>query len=56
MIEDGVNANDAFNSLKKLMNYDIKNIITYHGGLFNDNPNEEIKAVIRDRKLYSYRK
>ena len=56
MSEDGVNANDAINSLKKLTDYDIKNIITYHGGLFNDSPNEGIKAVIRDRKLYSYRK
>jgi glyoxylase-like metal-dependent hydrolase (beta-lactamase superfamily II) len=56
MSEDGVNANDAINSLKKLKDYDIKNIISYHGGLFNDNPNEGIKEVIRDRKLYSYRK
>ena len=56
MSEDGVNANDAINSLKKLKDYDIKNIITYHGGLFNDNPNEGIKEVIRDRKFYSYRK
>jgi glyoxylase-like metal-dependent hydrolase (beta-lactamase superfamily II) len=56
MIEDGVNADDAINALKKLTDYDIKNIITYHGGLFNDSPNEKIKEVIRDRKLYSYRK
>lgn len=56
MSEDGVNANNAINSLKKLEDYDIVNIITYHGGLFNDKPNEEIKEVIRDRKFYSYRK
>ena len=56
MGEDGVNANNAINSLKKLMDYDIVNIITYHGGLFNDKPNETIKEVIRDRKFYSYRK
>jgi glyoxylase-like metal-dependent hydrolase (beta-lactamase superfamily II) len=56
MSEDGVNANDAINSLKKLTDYDIKNIITYHGGLFNDSPNEKIKEVIRDRKFYSYMK
>jgi glyoxylase-like metal-dependent hydrolase (beta-lactamase superfamily II) len=56
MSEDGVNANDAINSLKKLENYDIVNIITYHGGLFNDKPNERIKEVIRDRKFYSYMK
>jgi len=56
MSEDGVNANDAINSLKKLEDYDIKNIITYHGGLFNNSPNEKIKEVIRDRKFYSYMK
>lgn len=56
MSEDGVNANDAINSLKKLEDYDIVNIITYHGGLFSDKPNEKIKEVIRDRKFYSYRK
>jgi glyoxylase-like metal-dependent hydrolase (beta-lactamase superfamily II) len=56
MSEDGVNANDAIISLKKLTDYDIKNIITYHGGLFNDSPNEKIKEVIRDKKFYSYRK
>jgi hypothetical protein len=56
MSEDGVNANDAIDSLKKLTDYDIKNIITYHGGLFTDKPTEKIKEVIRDRKFYSYRK
>lgn len=56
MREDGVNANDAIDSLKKLEDYDIVNIITYHGGLFSDKPNERIKEVIRDRKLYSYMK
>jgi glyoxylase-like metal-dependent hydrolase (beta-lactamase superfamily II) len=56
MSEDGVNANDAINSLKKLTDYDIKNIITYHGGLFNDSPNNKIKDVIRYKKFYSYRK
>jgi glyoxylase-like metal-dependent hydrolase (beta-lactamase superfamily II) len=56
MSEDGVNANDAINSLKKLYDYDIVAIITYHGGLFNDRPNDRIKEVIRDKKLYSYRK
>jgi glyoxylase-like metal-dependent hydrolase (beta-lactamase superfamily II) len=56
MSEDGVNADDALNSLKKLKDYDIMNIITYHGGLFNKEPNEKIKEVIRDRKFYSYMK
>jgi glyoxylase-like metal-dependent hydrolase (beta-lactamase superfamily II) len=36
-------ARDAINSLKKFTEYDIENVITYHGGLFNDNPNERIK-------------
>lgn len=56
MSEDGVNANDAINALNKLNSYDIENIITYHGGLFNDKPNEAIRAVIRDGKFYSYLK
>jgi glyoxylase-like metal-dependent hydrolase (beta-lactamase superfamily II) len=55
MSEDEVNANNAINSLKKLKDYDIVNIITYHGGLFTDKPNERIKEVIRDRKFFSYR-
>ncbi|MDR3600873.1 MAG: MBL fold metallo-hydrolase [Desulfosporosinus sp.] len=56
MSEDGVKANDAIDSLKKFKDYDIVSIITYHGGLFNDKPNERIKEVIRDRKFYSYMK
>lgn len=55
MSEDDVNANDAIHSLKKLTGYDIANIITYHGGLFTDNPNEAIQEVIQDRKFFSYR-
>ncbi len=35
----------AINSLKKFEKYDIKNIISYHGGLFNDNPNQRIKEL-----------
>ncbi len=35
----------ATNSLKKFEKYDIKNIISYHGGLFNDNPNQRIKEL-----------
>ena len=35
----------AINSLKKFEKYDIKNIIIYHGGLFNDNPNQRIKEL-----------
>lgn len=33
----------AMNSLKKFEEYDIENVITYHGGLFNNNPNHRIK-------------
>jgi glyoxylase-like metal-dependent hydrolase (beta-lactamase superfamily II) len=36
----------AKNSLKKFMEYDIENVITYHGGLFNNNPNQRIKELI----------
>ena len=38
-------AEKAVNSLKKFEKYDIENIITYHGGLFNDNPNQRIKDL-----------
>ena len=40
-------AMDAINSLKKFQDYDVVNIITYHGGLFNDKPNERIKELIK---------
>ncbi len=40
-------ANDAINSLKKFVDYDVVNIITYHGGLFNNKANERIKELIR---------
>ncbi len=40
-------AMDAINSLKKFTDYDVVNIITYHGGLFNDKPNERIKELIK---------
>src|SRR5664280_1739760 len=35
----------AINSIKNFENYDIKNVISYHGGLYNNNPNQRIKAV-----------
>jgi len=35
----------AINSLKKFEKYDIENVISYHGGLFNDNPNQRIKEL-----------
>jgi glyoxylase-like metal-dependent hydrolase (beta-lactamase superfamily II) len=27
--------------------FDVENVISYHGGLFNDNPNQRIKELIR---------
>lgn len=33
-------------SLKKLLNYDIKTIICYHGGIFTDRPKERIEEII----------
>ena len=33
--------------LKSSQDYDVVNIITYHGGLFNDKPNERIKELIK---------
>ena len=38
----------VINSIKKFEDYDIKNLITYHGGLFNNNPNQEIKKLFKD--------
>jgi hypothetical protein len=36
----------AIKSLKKFMEYDVENLITYHGGPFNDNPNKKIKELV----------
>jgi glyoxylase-like metal-dependent hydrolase (beta-lactamase superfamily II) len=41
-------AKTATTSLKKFEKYDIEHIITYHGGLFNDNPNQRIKEFNKD--------
>ena len=35
----------SINSLKELEKYDIENIVCYHGGLYNDNPNQKIKEL-----------
>jgi len=35
----------ALNSLKKFTEFDVENVITYHGGLFINNPNERIKEL-----------
>lgn len=34
-------AKTAINSFKKLMEYDFENVISYHRGLFNNNPNQK---------------
>jgi glyoxylase-like metal-dependent hydrolase (beta-lactamase superfamily II) len=36
----------AYDSFKKFDNYDIKNLIAYHGGLFIDKPNQKIKELL----------
>lgn len=48
--QDSMNEEDAkiaINSLKKLEKYDIENLISYHGGLFSNKPNERIKDLIK---------
>ena len=36
------------NWLKKFLEYDVDQVITYHGGLFNNNPNQRIKELYED--------
>jgi glyoxylase-like metal-dependent hydrolase (beta-lactamase superfamily II) len=45
-ILDEKSYNLAMDSLKKLRKFDIKNIISYHGGFFNNNPNQKIKELL----------
>ena len=33
-------------SLKKFMEYDVKNLITYYRGQFNENPTKKIKELV----------
>jgi glyoxylase-like metal-dependent hydrolase (beta-lactamase superfamily II) len=56
MAEDGVVADDAVSALQKLTEYDLAAIITYHGGVFDTEPNKNLNEVIAHRKLYSYRR
>lgn len=35
----------AMDSLRKFEKYDVENVISYHGGFFNDKPNERIEEV-----------
>lgn len=37
---------EAVNSLEKFTQYDIQNIVCYHGGLYNNNANEAIRKLI----------
>jgi len=37
----------ALDSLNKLLKFDVKNIITYHGGLYTNKPHESIKNLIK---------
>jgi glyoxylase-like metal-dependent hydrolase (beta-lactamase superfamily II) len=36
----------AMASIEKISRYDIANVIAYHGGLFQDNPNQRLKEII----------
>lgn len=38
----------AINSLKKLIEYDVENVISYHRGLFNNNPNQKRGLIKND--------
>lgn len=42
--------NEAVNSLEKFTQYDIQNIVCYHGGLYNNNANEAICELIKSIK------
>ena len=46
ILEDG-DYEIAVDSLKKLHKFDVKNIITYHGGLYANKPIESIKNLIK---------
>jgi len=37
----------ALGSLQKLLKFDVKNIITYHGGLYTDKPHESIENILK---------
>ncbi len=38
----------AINSLKKLQKYDIKQVVCYHGGVYEGNVNKRLEVIIRD--------
>ena len=37
----------AMESLKKLLKFDVKNIVTYHGGLYTNKPHESIENLMK---------
>jgi glyoxylase-like metal-dependent hydrolase (beta-lactamase superfamily II) len=37
----------AMASIKRLSGYDISNVIAYHGGLFQNNPNRRLKEIVQ---------
>jgi hypothetical protein len=37
----------AMESLKKLLKFDVNNIVTYHGGLYTNKPHESIENLIK---------
>jgi glyoxylase-like metal-dependent hydrolase (beta-lactamase superfamily II) len=39
-------AKRAMMSLKKFENFDIEKVISYHGGFFDDNPNQKIRELL----------
>lgn len=41
-----LNMQDARDSVRRLQNYDIENIICYHGGLYNSNVKESLKEMV----------
>ncbi|MCE5213985.1 MAG: MBL fold metallo-hydrolase [Methanobacterium sp.] len=45
-ILDEKSYNLAIKSLKKLKKFDIEKVISYHGGLFTENPNQRIREII----------
>jgi len=39
----------AMTSIEKISGYDIANVIAYHGGLFQDYPNQRLKEIIQGK-------
>ncbi len=41
----------ALKSLEKLLKFDAKSIVTYHGGIYTNNPLESVKTIIENIKF-----